>query len=102
MSIMAHKYMNVVIVKKNGFNNLKTNKIMTPKEKAEELIEYAAETIEPIQFGIILERNWKSAKQCALIAVDETLNALYSIPFGNALDNELEYWEEVKQEIKNK
>jgi len=28
MSIMAHKYMNVVSVKKNGFNNLKTNKIM--------------------------------------------------------------------------
>ena len=25
---MAHKYMNVVSVKKNGFNNLKTNKIM--------------------------------------------------------------------------
>jgi hypothetical protein len=25
---MAHKYMNVVSVKKNGFNNLKTNKVM--------------------------------------------------------------------------
>ena len=25
---MVHKYMNVVSVKKNGFNNLKTNKIM--------------------------------------------------------------------------
>jgi len=39
------------------------------------------------------------AKQSALIAVDEILNTLYSIPFGNALDNELEYWNEVKQEI---
>ena len=28
---MAHKYMNVVSVKKNGFNNLKTNKIMKNK-----------------------------------------------------------------------
>lgn len=27
MSTMAHKYMNVVSVKKNGFNYLKTNKI---------------------------------------------------------------------------
>lgn len=27
MSTMAHKYMNVVIVKKNGFNNLKTDKM---------------------------------------------------------------------------
>lgn len=26
MSIMAHKYTNVVNAKKNGFNNLKTNK----------------------------------------------------------------------------
>jgi hypothetical protein len=37
-----------------------------------------------------------------LIAVEEILNTLYSISLGNALDNELEYWEEVKQEIKNK
>jgi hypothetical protein len=33
MSTMAHKYMNVVSVKKNGFNNLKTNKIMKDKIK---------------------------------------------------------------------
>jgi hypothetical protein len=96
---MAHKYMNVVIVKKNGFNNLKTNKIMTPKEKAEELIR------KYYTWGINKEGqtlSWLEAKQCVLIGIEEILNTLYSIPFGNALDNELEYWEEVKQEIKNK
>ena len=30
---MAHKYMNVLSVKKNGFNNLKTNNIMEKYEK---------------------------------------------------------------------
>lgn len=64
---------------------------MKPKEKAEELLD-----------KMTMEIGKFNAKQCALIAVEEILNTLYSIPFGNALDNELEYWEEVKQEIKNK
>ena len=38
-------------------------------------------------------------KQCALIAVNEILNTLYSLKFGNAIDIELEYFEELKQEI---
>jgi hypothetical protein len=65
---------------------------MTPKEKAQELVDKYDNTL------TYLESKSK-AKQCALIAVEEILNTLYSIPFGNALDNELEYWNEVKQEI---
>jgi hypothetical protein len=65
---------------------------MTPKEKAKELVDRFDETL------TYLESKQK-AKQCALIAVEEILNTLYSIPFGNALDNELEYYQEVKQEI---
>jgi len=65
---------------------------MTPKEKAKELVDKYDNTL------TYLESKSK-AKQSALIAVDEILNTLYSIPFGNALDNELEYWNEVKQEI---
>jgi hypothetical protein len=60
------------------------------KEKAEELVDKF--------YNEVLIDNYES-KRCALIAVDEILNILYSIPFGNALDNELEYLEEVKQEI---
>jgi hypothetical protein len=67
---------------------------MEPKEKAEELVyKFKYES----KHYLMLD-----AEKCSLIAVEEILNTLYSIPFGNALDNELEYWEEVKQEIKNK
>jgi hypothetical protein len=72
---------------------------MTPKEKAKELVENYAETIKPIEFGVILERDWKSAKQCALIAVDLRLDGDFiftSIEYG---EESLEYWQEVKQEI---
>jgi len=61
-------------------------------EQAKELVEHYAETIEPIHFGIILERNWKSAKQCALIAVD------LAIQYN---DFHIEFLQEVKQEIEN-
>ena len=61
---------------------------MSPKEKAIELIE---------KFRIH-QPVWElkeDAKQCALIAVDEILNAIK--PFGLLLGKD--YWEEVKQEI---
>jgi hypothetical protein len=69
---------------------------MTPKEKAEELVN---------RYAIYLRANLmydedaeEDAKECALIAVDEILNLIgqYSIePFIFDID----YWEEVKQEI---
>jgi len=61
---------------------------MTPKEKANLLVtnfikhSRAEKDIKPIQ----------SAKQCALIAVDEILDNCENI-------FEAEYWKEVKQEI---
>jgi hypothetical protein len=67
---------------------------MTPKEKARELVENYAETIKPIEFGVILERDWKSAKQCALIAVDEILKEHYPQDIKRC-----DYFMEVKQEI---
>jgi len=76
--------------------------MMTPKEKADELFWKYRPIIAGKQFvtGLVLMSEAKElTKQCALIAVEEILNTLYSIPFGNALDNELEYWNEVKQEI---
>ena len=69
---------------------------MTPKEKAEELID---------KFYIkVYDREGTSAmnefeaKQCALIAVDEILNLA---SFYNDTQGEVTYWTEVKQEIKN-
>jgi hypothetical protein len=66
-----------------------------PKEKAEELIDIFTFNCRECDYE-------DNANQCALMAVEEILTALYSLRFGNALDNELEYWEEVKQEIKKK
>ena len=57
---------------------------MTPKEKAKELVD---------RFRIG-DRNMKSkAKQCALICVDEIQGTF------KGGENEILYWEEVKQEI---
>lgn len=76
---------------------------MTPKEKAIELVECFAESIKPVTFGVLMERDWNSAKQCALIAVDEIIEATkteidrpdYN---GVVLDK---YWQEVKTELEN-
>jgi hypothetical protein len=68
---------------------------MTPKEKAEELIDkFLKPIIHLHQYPICLE----SAIECALIAVDELIDQSWNyreIDLGLAL----EYWEEVQQEI---
>ena len=67
---------------------------MTPKQKAKELV------FKFIQYTPV-EYEYEYAIQCALIAVDEILKVLYSLKFGNALSEELDYWDEVKQELNN-
>jgi hypothetical protein len=62
---------------------------MTPKEKAIELYN------KMYDFSIFDE----SAKQCALIAVDEIMSALTYLRYGLDYLNKICYWEEVKQEI---
>ena len=57
---------------------------MTPKEKAKEVF------YKFFELGLDV----KSAKQCALIAVDEILNLCWN---GNEIG--IKYWKEVKQEI---
>lgn len=61
---------------------------MTPKEKAKELLDKH-------QF-VLTEKHF--AKQCALITVDEIIEALSFHSWQNR--NEIEYYEEVKQELK--
>ena len=75
---------------------------MTPKEKAEELVDKFYQTTpneyfvnEPI--GIKGRyKSWEQAKQCALIAVDEILDMVKHTPIEFI---ETDYWQEVKQEI---
>ena len=80
----------------NYLTNLKTNKIMEPKEKAKELIDKMS-----------FETHKYNAISCSLIAVDEIINVVkrYETKKGKLLiDNiNLLYWQEVKQELfKNK
>jgi len=67
---------------------------MTPKEKAEELVNRYLKN-EKFQFGFREVR-----KECALIAVDEVLHSIKNInkyDFGTMNY----YWKEVKQELEN-
>jgi hypothetical protein len=74
---------------------------MTLKEKAQELVskfEYQE------GYGIsestgLYGINFHQAKQCALIAVDEILEADWFIPTKKDKINWDNYWQEVKQEI---
>jgi hypothetical protein len=77
--------------------NLKTNKIMTEKEKAQELVDKFLQYT-PVEY------EYEYAIQCALIAVDEIYYSLYDYlkdtdELQNA-DREFTYWGKVKQEIK--
>jgi len=73
---------------------------MTPKEKAKELVNKF--------YVILMKKNYPNvaqmdaAKECALIAVDEIMPIVEG--YEDALSasqtsDELEYWQEVKQEI---
>ena len=79
--------------------------VMTPKEKARELVDKYDNTL------TYLESKSK-AKQCAMIAVDEIINSRPAFPYPyevekhvngifNIINYPIEYWQEVKQEIKN-
>lgn len=82
---------------------------MTPKEKAEELIDkfYNAqiECLNKVGITELEEVEQRIAKQCALIAVDKiiSLGLLSNSPIKhNAIaDVHKEYWQEVKTEIEN-
>ena len=78
---------------------------MTPKEKAEKLVD----KFSPHSYCGACEeddermRDYHS-KQCAIIAVDEIINTLNKDirdidVVGNILLDLIEYWQEVKQEI---
>lgn len=67
--------------------------MMTPKDKAIELVK----KMHPNKMWTATD--WKEAKRCALIAVDEILDFQYRL-FITKKTLSYKYWEEVKQEIK--
>jgi hypothetical protein len=79
---------------------------MIPKEKALELVnkfrKYTDGTDEDDRFSPAIEK--ENAKLCALIAVDEILNNAvrynaYDGVTGSDIWIDIEYWQEVKQEM---
>jgi thiamine pyrophosphokinase len=67
---------------------------MTPKEKAERLVSDIF-NIETFSYC-----TYSQAKQCALIAVDEILNLMIKeFKWDVKHNGNIEYWQEVKQEI---
>jgi hypothetical protein len=70
---------------------------MTPKEKAKELLdEMSSQTYSFQPYAgahyLIEEIGWEAGKKCALIAVQQILEIIFS-------DYDWQYWNEVKKEI---
>lgn len=70
---------------------------MEPKEKAEELFTKMFKVEDPM-FGYPM--CFETAKQCALIAVDEIIDAINWHKFDGTND-QIEWWYEVRKEIYN-
>ena len=69
---------------------------MTPKEKAKELVNKFFRN-DFLHHDI----NYQQAKECAIIAVDNAIDALSFLPYGLDYLQQIDFWEGVKQEIEN-
>ena len=70
---------------------------VTPKEKAKELLDKFKEHSQlMIGYGGLTSKIG-TAKQCALIAVDEILE---TVVVYDDISNDYQFWQQVKQEIK--
>jgi hypothetical protein len=68
---------------------------MTPKEKAKELVLNFKEL--PQEDTLMFYLTFEISKQCALIAVDEILEAVN----WHNMESDLNYWGQVKKELLN-
>jgi hypothetical protein len=68
---------------------------MSPQEKAKELIDKYINLTDGWVYGI---KNWEHKKQCALICVDEIMHVIDWHEFETP-NEELNYWNQVKEEI---
>lgn len=74
---------------------------MTPKEKAEELLEKMNVIHHLKGNGLPVSMHKTQIKQCALIAVEELINLDYNSLEYYGILSSTQYWTEVKKEIKN-
>ena len=69
---------------------------MTPKEKAQELVDKFRTEILSFLGDRIKDQN---AKRCALVAVDELIKIHYLLTTTQDTSPSIIYWKEVKQEL---
>jgi hypothetical protein len=74
---------------------------MTPKEKAEELINKFIPHTKVFHEVLGWEDYIDSAKQCALVAVDELIKIHYLLTTTHDTSPSINYWNDVKQELEN-
>lgn len=74
---------------------------MTPKEKAKELLEKMNVIHHLKGNGLPVSMHKSQIKQCALISVDEILLSFTALSYGVVYLGQIDYWQEVKQEIEN-
>ena len=75
---------------------------MTPKEKAADMIEVFM-NIKQQELGDHSIIHYRTAKQCALISVNEIIGNLVELSNGEfTFINNVEYYQDVKQEIFNR
>jgi hypothetical protein len=72
---------------------------MTPKEKADDLIDKFLPHTKVYHEATGWEDYFDSAKECALIAVDEILEELPEGSIDYGISSRRRYWEEVKEEL---
>jgi len=72
---------------------------MTPKEKAEQLVNMFI-NVKSLKLSDYSKIYHPTAKQCALIEVDEIIKVLELVP-NLPVEIPYDFWNEVKQEIEN-
>ncbi len=82
---------------------------MTPKEKAKAIVDKYTNRVLKIncscEYSNSNRENWfKHIKQCSIIAIDEIIDNINPESWGLEMDKafeDIQYWQEVKQEINN-
>lgn len=72
----------------------------TPKEYAKELVDEMYGTTPPRDDNFLLKQDWELSKEHAIIAVERIISAIDWHEF-EAPNKQIEYFEQVKTEIKN-
>ena len=72
---------------------------MEPKEKAKELVVKFMEIDSDSDMFDGFKMGFFYSQRCASIAVDEILNQLNVMDGGFSFEKEIEFWQQVKQEI---